>query len=796
VISRDAIRPMNSTSKPRTASENGAKAEGRELASAERPVRILLAASIVLPIAIFLIASWSSYQQHLSEARDRVQRNLNTSYEHALKVFETFELSARYLDEMIRNLSDAEIIANEAEYHQRLKTLTSTAPQLNDLTIISQTGVPLVSARFYPSPNTNFSDRPYFSTHKDDPNAGTYISSIQRGPTGKREQFVLTRRRNDSKGAFAGVFAFSISPDYFVDFFSKLPTPGAFGLIRADGVILARFPKPARPITTIPPDSEIFQNIAHQPDEGYITATSAIDGTSRIFGYRKLPKYKIYMVTGIDNNAVISSWLTNIGTNLIFGLPATIAVISLGTVALLRTRRAALAHGKLQHEVERRERTELALHQALKMEAVGRLTGGIAHDFNNLLTAILGNVDLALRRLSNGDERVRRSLNSARQASERAANLVQRLLSFSRQHPLTVKAVNVNLLVQEMSELIRRTIGETITVQTRLADDLWLTAIDPNQLESALLNLAVNARDAMNGGGRLTIETSNVQVDVSRANHHMSELSAGEYVLLTVTDTGSGMSDDVRSRAFEPFFTTKPTGAGSGLGLSMVYGFIKQSGGHIRINSQIGAGTSIWLYLPRLMEGTKAEVWTPGGQASQTENHDSPRRPEKILLVEDEEEVNRFSTEVLRDKGYQVISTHEGASALRLLDANPDIRLLFTDVVLPGGMNGRQLADEALRRHPQLKVLFTTGYTRDAIFHEGRLDANVDLLTKPFTAEALRRKVRQILDLEAADPMVRVRAILDNIKEKPQTTTGQARSDEESGPREAHEQAPDRMSGG
>jgi two-component system NtrC family sensor kinase len=420
----------------------------------------------------------------------------------------------------------------------------------------------------------------------------------------------------------------------------------------------------------------------------------------------------------------------------------------------------------LQQEVARRERTELALQQALKMEAVGRLTGGVAHDFNNLLTAILGNVDLALRRVPEGDDRLRRSLNSARQASERAASLVQRLLAFSRQHPLEEKAVDVNRLVQGMSELLRRTIGETITVETVLAGGLWKTAVDPNQLENALLNLAVNARDAMPDGGRLTIETANTYLDEAYVAANTTDVAHGQYVLVAVSDTGGGMSKDVIERAFEPFFTTKPTGAGTGLGLSMVYGFVKQSRGHIKIYSEPGEGTSIKIYLPRLIDESAVEPWLPNEPAPSAEV--PVKRPEQILLVEDDEEVNRFSSEVLRDEGYEVISTHEGASGLRLLDANPDVRLLFTDVVLPGGMNGRQLADEALRRRPDLKVLFTTGYTRNAIIHHGRLDADVDLLTKPFTSDALAKKVRQILDLDSQDPVTRVSAVLDNIRDKPQ----------------------------
>jgi len=507
-----------------------------------------------------------------------------------------------------------------------------------------------------------------------------------------------------------------------------------------------------------------MKSIALQPDEGFVTGTSNFDGHTRLFAYRKMPRYNIYVVSGIESDVVIRDWLKNMGSHLVFGLPATAAMIGLGFVALRRTRREAEAHNQLQQEVARRERTELALQQALKMEAVGRLTGGVAHDFNNLLTAILGNVDLALRRVPESDERLRRSLTAARQASERAASLVQRLLAFSRQHPLEEKAVDLNRLVQGMSELLRRTIGETITVETVLAGGLWKTAVDPNQLENALLNLAVNARDAMPEGGRLTIETANTYLDEAYIAANAADMTPGQYVLVAVSDTGTGMTRDVVERAFEPFFTTKPTGSGTGLGLSMVYGFVKQSRGHIKIYSEPGEGTSIKIYLPRLTNEDEVAPWFPSEPPRSVEAE--KRRPEQILLVEDDEQVNRFSSEVLRDEGYHVISTHEGASGLRLLDANPDIRLLFTDVVLPGGMNGRQLADEARRRRPDLKVLFTTGYTRNAIIHHGRLDADVELLTKPFTSEALAKKVRQLLDLDSDDPATRIDAVVDSLKSK------------------------------
>ena len=276
---------------------------------------------------------------------------------------------------------------------------------------------------------------------------------------------------------------------------------------------------------------------------------------------------------------------------------------------------------------------------------------------------------------------------------------------------------------------------------------MWKTTVDPNQLESAILNLAVNAKDAMPDGGRLTIETANAYLDEAYATTHGDGITAGQYVMLAVTDTGSGMSQEVVDHAFEPFFTTKPTGVGTGLGLSMVYGFVKQSGGHIKIYSEVGEGSTIKLYFPRSRE--RSEISRGPGEHVETSPPLAGRSFETILVVEDDEEVMRLATDVLREAGYRVLSARDGAGALRLLERNPEIALLFTDVVLPGGMNGRELANEALKQRPALKVVYATGYSRSAIFHQERLDPDVQLLTKPFTYELLTRTVRQMLDSDA-----------------------------------------------
>jgi PAS domain S-box-containing protein len=399
---------------------------------------------------------------------------------------------------------------------------------------------------------------------------------------------------------------------------------------------------------------------------------------------------------------------------------------------------------RVNAEVARRTEAEEALRQSQKMEAVGQLTGGIAHDFNNLLTVVTGNIGMAQRALESAnitDARTRRALTGAMKGAERAATLTQRLLAFSRRQPLAPKVVDVDKLVLSMSDLLQRSLGELIKLQIIVAPGLWRVEADQNQLENAILNLAVNARDAMPSGGELVIETANARLDENYSAGH-AEVPPGQYVMIAVTDSGVGMSKATIDRAFEPFYTTKEIGKGTGLGLSMIYGFIKQSGGHVKIYSEEGQGTTVKMYLPRLLRDTNEE----DEAASLTQGFEASPRQETILVVEDDDDVRAYTVDCLRELGYRVLEAHDGPSALRLLERqeNP-VDLLFTDVVMPA-MTGRELADEARERQPRLRVLYTSGYTRNAIVHSGRLDPGVDMIAKPFTFEALGEKVRDALD--------------------------------------------------
>ncbi len=382
---------------------------------------------------------------------------------------------------------------------------------------------------------------------------------------------------------------------------------------------------------------------------------------------------------------------------------------------------------------------EEALLQAQKMEAVGQLTGGLAHDFNNLLTGITGSLELLNSRLVAGRLKdLDRYIAAAQGAAGRAASLTHRLLAFSRRQTLDPKPSNVNRLIAGMEELIRRTVGPAVVVEVVGSAGLWTALIDPNQLENALLNLCINARDAMPDGGRITIETANKWLDDRMARDR--GLPPGQFLSLCVTDTGTGMTPEVIAHAFDPFFTTKPIGQGTGLGLSMIYGFVRQSGGQVRIYSEIGQGTTMCLYLPRHY-GSEADVES----RAELEKGPGAEQGETVLIVDDEPTVRMLVTEVLEDLGYTAIEATDGAAGLQVLRSNTRIDLLVTDVGLPGGMNGRQLADAARVTRPDLKVLFITGYAENAVIGNGHLDAGMHLLTKPFAMEALASRIRSVI---------------------------------------------------
>jgi PAS domain S-box-containing protein len=413
-----------------------------------------------------------------------------------------------------------------------------------------------------------------------------------------------------------------------------------------------------------------------------------------------------------------------------------------------------IGFAKVTRDVTERHLAQEMLEQARerllqwqKMEAIGQLSGGVAHDFNNLLTIVIGNLETAQRQLgalSGGvASRLKHALDNAMRGAQRAATLTQRLLAFSRQQPLDPKPLDVNKFIAAEVEFLQRSLGETIEIEAVGSAGLWPVEVDCHQLEAALLNLAVNARDAMPNGGKLTIETSNAFLDHDYCSAN-PEVTPGQYVMIAVSDNGTGMTKNVADRAFEPFFSTKGAGQGTGLGLSQVYGFIKQSKGHIKIYSEAGEGTTVKIYLPRLLqEIDRSDEEEQAAEAVEGAGH------ETILVVEDDRDVRAYLVELLRDLNYRVLSAHDAVAALGMIETGGiRIDLLLTDVVLPG-MNGRRLAEQAKNRRPDLKVLFTTGYSRNAIVHQGRLDPGVAMIQKPITQDALAARIRDLLDAKS-----------------------------------------------
>ncbi|WP_407924839.1 response regulator [Devosia aurantiaca] len=385
-------------------------------------------------------------------------------------------------------------------------------------------------------------------------------------------------------------------------------------------------------------------------------------------------------------------------------------------------------------DVTMRKNLEEQLRRSQKMEALGQLTGGVAHDFNNLLQVISGNLQLLNKEIA-GNQRAETRVQNALMGVTRGSKLASQLLAFGRRQPLEPKVINVGRFLQGMDDMLRRTLGEEVELETVVSGGLWNTLIDPNQIENAVLNLAINARDAMEGQGRLTIEATNASLDDVYA--WRNDATPGQYVLIAVTDTGSGIPPDVLDKVFDPFFSTKPEGKGTGLGLSMVYGLVKQSNGHIKLYSEVGHGTTVKIYLPRSHE---AEDVVLDLRAAPVQGG-----TETVLVVEDDDAVRETTVSLLTDLGYRTLRARDAASALTIIESGAEIDLVFTDVVMPGPVRSPELARKAKERLPGVAVLFTSGYTENAIVHGGRLDAGVELLPKPYARETLARKIRHVL---------------------------------------------------
>jgi two-component system NtrC family sensor kinase len=693
----------------------------------------MLVASVTLPVLLFCYVGWTTYHAAFGLADERIERSLDIAAEQALRIFQSISVTFDSVEQITRGRTDRSIKLNEAELSERLKQFVAALPGIGSIWILDENGDALVSSLFFPIPPAfNAPGRAHLKAQLA-ADANIHIGEVVRIELTGKLIFPVSKWRFDSSGTFAGMTEISVSPQAFERFYEQLAahSSASFTLFREDGAVLARHPSPASTGMKLDASSGFRQMIAQNPAGGRYTAISSIDHVERRIEVRKLANFPLYVTSSLQTSDILGGWLRYMAGHLVFGVPATLFLVVLILLAMRRT-------SALYAESERREMLEASLRQSQKMEAVGQLTGGVAHDFNNLLTIILGNLQMALRQSPEGKPKTQ--ISNAYQAAGRAAELTKRLLAFSRSQPLDPHSIDANRLVAGMSDLLDRTLGETIAVETVRSAGLWLAEADAPQLEAAILNLAINARDAMPDGGKVTIETGNAFLDEFYCQS-VDGVKPGQYVMISVTDTGSGMPEEVIDKAFDPFFTTKAAGAGTGLGLSQVYGFIRQSGGHVRIYSEVGEGTTVKIYLPRsfardkpLNLGKAADDAPAGSQ-------------ETVLVVEDDDDVRAYVVETLSALNYSVREAANAEAALRILEDSGPVDLLLTDVVMPG-MNGRALAEAAGQRRPGLKVLYMTGYSRNAIVHQGRLDAGVSLMQKPFSQNVLAMRVRSMLEEE------------------------------------------------
>ncbi len=702
-------------------------------------LRFLLAASVATPLVLFLVTAWIDYVSDIREAKQDLARVSEVMRENAARVFERQRDVASGINDLVSGMDVPEIVAAERPLHQQFAAIVAHIPEIQSALLVAANGEPLVSAGTYPVPHTvDVSGRDYFKGVMAQ-RMVPFISALQVGAIDRHLFFGFAQPWTGADSHIKGVIDIAVSPAYFEDFYRMLVNEegdyykGKFlALVRDDGQMLVRYPRSPGPLPHLTSPSPFFVAIAANPDGGFYEKSSIIDPRhpQRIYAYRSVLGFPLYVIAGRSRSAILASWWRTIFGRLAIGIPGTLALVLVTWTALIRTRREEEALAQADAEMLRRERAEQVLLRAQRLEAVGQLTGGVAHDFNNLLTVIIGSVELLERRPDDGDT-VRRLARNIKAASERGAEITAKLLSFSRQTPVNPKRIDVNASLRAFEPLLRQAANESVTIVLDLAAEVVAVFLDPGQFEAAILNLVGNARDAMPEGGRITIATRTTII----ASGH-PELKAGPAMRIIVTDNGLGMDADTAAKAIEPFFTTKGVGHGTGLGLSQVYGFAKQSGGDLRIETAPGYGASIEILLPG--DGAPAEL-----VSAETVPAQRPAQGgEVVLVVEDEADVRDVAVEGLRALGYRTLSAGNAEAALAILRSTCRIDLLFSDVVMPGFRNGVQLADEARRLRPGLKVLLTSGYNSVL----GTTPPDLPVLSKPYDNTRLADHVREVLN--------------------------------------------------
>ena len=679
----------------------------------------MMAASLALPIALFAIAATISYTSTKDIADREIERTLDVAHEHALKVFETIDRSLAELNEVVRGLPDDLVRAREAALHRRLKRLADSLPQLKSAWIFDAEGKALVNSLASPPPELSFADRDYFYAHVDQ-TIGTFIGVplTPRPPYQGARFFGVSRRRDSDDGSFIGVIQASVLPEYFESFYARIGSdPGSFFAVgRTDGVVLTHFPRLDRDLR-LDPGGPVGREIAAHPAHGLMTIVWPSDGIERRIGYRRIAEYPIYVSAGFETSAIRARWFATMGQHLVFGIPATALLFLLLAFAFRRTQH-------LQAEAAKRREAEEALKHSQRLEALGQLTGGVAHDFNNLLTVIRASVDL-LNRPQLTEERRQRYMTAIADAVARAARLTSQLLAFARRQTLKPEVFDVGERMRSLHDMLATLLGPAIEIATQLPAEPCLVNADASQFETALINMATNARDAMQGKGRISfkVEAATTVPDA------LAHLPGGRgFVSVVVSDTGIGIPAARLGRVFEPFFTTKQVGHGTGLGLSQVFGFARQSGGEVTVTSEVGQGSTFSLYLPRVPADLLPQQQAPNTAPA------VPGSGMSVLVVEDNIELANFAADGLTELGYSITLVDNAADALAELVVDMDrFDVVFSDVVMPG-MTGLELARAIRDRGIGVPVVLTTGYS-EALAQES--SHGFDLVQKPYSIEEL-----------------------------------------------------------
>lgn len=683
-------------------------------------LRLLLLLCVVLPAGFFAVAAYFRLQQMRDEASVRLDRAVRIAQEHALKVLDTNEmLLARMLD-LAGQEDDAALRSREPRLHAQLTAIVKDKVQFQSVWMLGADGRPIATSFRFPAPaDTDFTDRDYFQWHRQK-RGGTFITELLVGKATKTEFFDMSMGRYRADGSFAGVVTASLAPAYFRNFYSDLVAdePGlAITLFREDGAVYARWPPLPNAPPRLAPNSPVMTSIKQGTASGTTQGISSMDRRERLLMHRKIGQYPVYVGTGMDMGAIQDRWQQEMARLAAFAVPAVVGLFIAAYIAARRAREALAAAQRLEKEAVARRQVEQALLQAQKLEAMGRLTGGVAHDFNNALAVIVANLFLQRKKFPQTDDRY---LASIGRAVDSATRLTRQLLAFSRNQPLVPEQVVLQQRLAAVEDLLSPVLGSRISLAVHIEPTVSAILVDPAELELALVNLAINARDAMPSGGEFSI-------DVSDAQGTLPTPLAGRFVVLEVRDTGTGIDPALLPKVFEPFFTTKPVGSGTGLGLSQVYGLAQRAGGTATIHSVPGAGTIVRLYFPA---HTIVEHGKPPKPAEP-----QPELGKTVLLVEDNQDLAAAVRPMLETLGCQVTWLDRAEIArdwLARQSVLPDV--VLTDVVMPGAMDGLALARHVRARYPSIAIVLMTGYAEqlDAIAQLG-----YPVLPKPSTAQAV-----------------------------------------------------------